>query len=84
MNIRIYPDTDGMFSAEIMHGKSLAMRTGFKTREEACVWIEKMRPQMESVTEIYDPVPYRFVHKGMIKNRAGRTLPHNILHSDRN
>lgn len=84
MNTRIYPSGDRMYSAEIVHGKSRAMRTGFKTREEACVWLAMMRPKIKSVTEIYDPVSYRYVHTNTVKNRIGRTLLHNILHDDRN
>jgi len=85
MITEIYPSGIGTFTARIAHGKSSALRTGFRTRESAQAYLTEMEPKMVSVTDIHDPDAYRFTHADTISvSRFGRVSPHYILHSERN
>ena len=81
----IYPSGIGTFTARIAHGKSSALRTGFRTRESAQAYLTEMEPKMVSVTDIHDPDAYRFAHADNSRRiRFGRVAPHYILHPEEN
>jgi len=85
MITEIYPSGTGTFTARIAHGKSSAMRTGFRTRESAQAYLTTMEPKMVSVTDMPDPDAYRYAHNATYRLRfGGRQMPHYILHSARN
>jgi hypothetical protein len=85
MITEIYPSGTGTFTARIAHGKSSAMRTGFRTRESAQAYLTAMEPKMVSVTDMHDPDAYRYVHNATHQLQfGGRQMPHYILHSERN
>ena len=85
MITEIYPSGTGTFTARIAHGKSSAMRTGFRTRESAQAYLTAMEPKMVSVTDMHDPDAYRFsCSDRSCASRFGRVSPHYILHSERN
>jgi hypothetical protein len=85
MITEIYPSGTGTFTARIAHGKSSAMRTGFRTRESAQAYLTAMEPKMVSVTDMRDPDAYRYAHNATHQLQfGGRQMPHYILHSERN
>jgi hypothetical protein len=85
MITEIYSSGTGTFTARIAHGKSSALRTGFRTRESAQAYLTEMAPKMVSVTGIHDIDVYRFASSDLTRlNRYGRVVPHYILHSERN
>ena len=85
MITEIYPSGTGTFTARIAHGKSSALRTGFRTRESAQAYLKEMEPKMVSVTDMHDSDAYRFAHADSSRRiNFGRVAPHYILHSERN
>ena len=85
MITEIYPSGTGTFTARIAHGKSSAVRTGFRTRESAQAYLTMMEPKMVSVTDMHDPDAYRYAQNETHRLRfGGRQMPHYILHSERN
>ena len=85
MITEIYPRGIGTFTARIAHGKSSAMRTGFRTRESAQAYLTAMEPKMVSVTDMHELDTYRITHADTVSvSRFGRVSPHYILHSERN
>jgi hypothetical protein len=84
MITEIYPSGTGTFTARIAHGKSSALRTGFRTRESAQAYLKEMEPKMVSVTDMHDPDVYRFAYvDNTCRSRSGRIAPHYILCSER-
>jgi len=85
MITEIYPSGTGTFTARIAHGKSSAMRTGFRTRESAQAYLKEMEPKMVSVTDMHDPGLYPYMHRDSSRRIGfGRVPAHYILHSERN
>jgi hypothetical protein len=85
MITEIYPSGTGTFTARIAHGKSSAMRTGFRTRESAQAYLTAMEPKMVSVTDMHDPDAYRYAHNATHRLQfGGRQMPHYVLRSGGN
>ena len=80
MITEIYPSGTGTLTARIAHGKSSAMRTGFRTRESAQAYLTMMEPKMVSVTDMHDPDLYRFGHSDTTRKVLYPTSAHYILH----
>ena len=83
MITEIYPSGTGTLTARIAHGKSSAMRTGFRTRESAQAYLTAMEPKMVSVTDMHDPDAYRYANNATHRLQfGGRQMSHYILRSE--